>query len=129
LTIEEKAHAIAEAAAHRRAADIIILDLRALTSICDYFVICTGRSPVHVKAVADEIARTMAEGGSKPGHIEGLSEGRWVLLDFLSVVAHVFTGEAREYYQLEQLWWDAPREEVASTIVTPSGTADPFDEA
>lgn len=91
-----------------------MLDLRSLTSVCDYFVLCTGRSTVHVKAIADEIVNRMAEQGVKVGHVEGLSEGRWVLLDFLSVVAHVFTAEAREYYQLEQLWWDAPREEVES---------------
>jgi ribosome-associated protein len=114
LTIEERAHAIAEAAAHRRAQDILLLDLRSLTSVCDHFVLCTGRSTVHVKAIADEIVDRMAEQGVKVGHVEGLAEGRWVLLDFLSVVAHVFTAEAREYYQLEQLWWDAPREELES---------------
>jgi ribosome-associated protein len=125
LTLEEKARAVAEAAAHRRASDILLLDLSTLTPVCDYFVLCTGRSTVHVKAIANEIINQMADQGIKPGHVEGLREGSWVLLDFLSVVAHVFTAEAREYYQLEQLWWDAPREEIESL----SGLADGFDDA
>jgi ribosome-associated protein len=125
LTIDEKARAVAEAAAHRRASDVLLLDLRALTPVCDFFVICSGRSSVHVKAIANEIVTQMAEQGVKVGHLEGLAEGSWVLLDFLSVVAHVFTAEAREYYQLEQLWWDAPREEIESL----AGLADGFDDA
>ncbi len=119
MTVEERARAVAEAAAHRRASDLLVLDLRSLTSVCDFFVICSARSSVHAKAIADEIVNQMAEQGVKAGHLEGLAEGSWVLIDFLSVVAHVFTAEAREYYQLEQLWWDAPREEIPSVPLGP----------
>lgn len=108
----ERARAIAEAALHRRGSDVLILDMRELTPMCDYFVLCTGRSSVHVGAVAAEIVDQMKQRGVNPGHVEGRREGRWVLLDYLSVVAHVFTEEAREYYGLERLWADAPRERV-----------------
>ena len=112
LDARERAYALARAAIKRRATNVVILDVRKLTPICDYFVLCTGRSAVHVGAVADEMVEELLEQGVRPGHVEGRREGRWVLLDYLSVVAHVFTQEAREYYALERLWADAPREEV-----------------
>lgn len=119
MEARERALALARAALKRRATDVVILDLRKLTPICDYFVICTGRSTIHVGAVADEMAEALSEHGVQPGHIEGRKEGRWVLLDYLSVVAHVFTQEAREYYGLERLWADAPREEITDDSPQP----------
>ncbi|MCX7597989.1 MAG: ribosome silencing factor [Armatimonadetes bacterium] len=112
LDARERAYGLARAALKRRATNVVILDVRKLTSICDYFVLCTGRSTIHVGAVADEMVEALSEHGVQPGHIEGRREARWVLLDYLSVVAHVFTQEAREYYGLERLWADAPREEI-----------------
>ena len=94
----------------RKAEDVVILDMRNLMPLCDYFVICSGRSTTHVQAIAEEIVERMEEQGVRVGHVEGLPEARWVLLDYLDVVAHVFTPEAREYYALEQLWADAPAE-------------------
>jgi ribosome-associated protein len=113
LEPHERALAIARAAIERRAADVLILDMRDLTAICDFFVLCTGRSPVHVQAIAEQIQDFLKAQGGRAGHVEGRAEGRWVLLDCLSVVVHVFTEEAREYYGLEKLWGDAPSQVVA----------------
>ena len=110
MTPKELARAIAEAALRRKAEDVVTLDMRNLMPLCDYFVICSGRSTTHVQAIAEEIIERMEEQGVRVGHVEGLPEARWVLLDYLDVVAHVFTPEAREYYALEQLWADAPAE-------------------
>lgn len=108
----ERAHAIARAALERKAEDVVIMRMRELTPICDFFVICSGRSSVHVQAIADQILMRMEEQGVRVSHVEGLAEGRWVLLDYLTVVTHIFLPEEREYYALEQLWADAPREAV-----------------
>ncbi len=88
------------------------MEMQDLTPVCDFFVICSGRSPVHVKAIAEEIDERLREQGARAVHMEGVPEGRWVLMDYLSVVVHIFTPEAREYYGLEHLWADAPREAV-----------------
>jgi len=88
------------------------MEMQALMPMCDFFVLCSGRSPLHVKAIAEEVEMRMEEQGSRAHHIEGLSDGQWVLMDFLNVVLHIFTPEARQHYALERLWADAPREEV-----------------
>ncbi len=112
LDAKEKALRIAEAADDRRALDIEILDMRGLMTICDFFVICNGRSRLHVDAVAEEIEEQMSELGIEPRHIEGIPNSNWVILDYLDVVAHVFEPEARSFYNLEGLWHDAGRVEV-----------------
>ena len=99
----------AEAALERRAADVVVLDLRGLSSATDYFVLATGQSDVQVKAIGDHIIRMLKEDGVRPAHIEGLEGGRWVLVDYIDFVVHVFHPGAREFYQLEVLWGDAPR--------------------
>jgi ribosome-associated protein len=97
---------------------VVVIDMHKLTPMCDFFVICSGKSEVHVRAISEEIDTRMRERGVKPAHIEGLSDGRWVLMDYLSVVTHVFTPEAREYYDLEHLWADAPRETLESEPIS-----------
>jgi len=77
--------------------------------ITDYFVIASGTSDRQVRTIADEVERILAERGSKAVRREGRSDGRWVLLDFVDLVVHVFVTEEREYYELERLWSDAPR--------------------
>jgi ribosome-associated protein len=119
LEAKEKAAAIAQAALRRGAEQVVILEMAKLLPICDFFVIASGRSPTHVQAIAEEILTRLEEAQVPVGHVEGLTEGRWVLLDYLSVVVHVFTPEAREYYGLEQLWGDAPRQEVSEAAGTP----------
>jgi ribosome-associated protein len=88
--------------------DVNILDLRELTSIADYFVICSADSDTQVKAIADEIDTHLKDEGIKPWHKEGYKALNWVLIDFVDVVAHVFKKDSRQFYNLEKLWGDAP---------------------
>jgi ribosome-associated protein len=105
----------ASEAADRKASDIVILDLRGLTSATDWFVLATGESDVQVRSIADRIEeRLKAEHGTRPWHVEGLPTARWVLLDYVDFVVHVFHRETRDYYQLERLWADAPSEAFPS---------------
>lgn len=99
----------AECADEARALDIVILDLRALTTVCDYFVICHGRSPIHVRSVADEVEEAMQQRQLARHHREGRAQATWIVLDYIDVVVHVFTEETRNFYALEHLWGDAPR--------------------
>jgi ribosome-associated protein len=109
LTPEEIAYAIAELAADRKALDIVELDLRGIIGYTDYFVICSGRSDRQTKAIHDAIHEGMKrEHGILPRRVEGLPGARWILMDYLDVVVHVFTPETREFYRLEQLWGEAP---------------------
>ena len=99
----------------RRAADdlnakeMIALDLRGLNDATDWFVIASGTSDAHVRGIANAVLRKLEEAGARAHHVEGLPSGRWVLLDFVDVVVHLFHPEARAFYQLERLWNDAPR--------------------
>jgi len=88
--------------------DVKILDLRSLTTITDYFIICTGDSDTQVKAIADEVDKQMREEGVRSWHTEGYRSLNWVLIDFVDIVVHVFKKESREFYSLEKLWGDAP---------------------
>lgn len=93
---------------NKKGYDVKILDLRNLTTISDYFVICTADSDTQVKAIADEIDKTLRDEGVRLWHKEGYQALSWVLLDFVDVVVHVFKKESREYYNIEKLWGDAP---------------------
>jgi len=109
LTPEETVAAVAALADDRKALDIVQLDLRGMIGYADYFVICTGRSDRQTRAIHDGIHAGMKQAhGLLPRRVEGLSEGRWILMDYLDVVVHVFTPETREFYRLEQLWGEAP---------------------
>jgi len=88
--------------------NVKILDLRKLTTITDYFIICTGDSDTQVKAIADEVDKQMREEGVRSWHTEGYRSLNWVLIDFVDIVVHVFKKESREFYNLEKLWGDAP---------------------
>jgi ribosome-associated protein len=115
VTPEKLATAIVHFAEDRKALDIVQLDLRGIIGYTDYFVICSGRSDRQVKAIHDAIHAGMkAEHGILPRKVEGVSEARWVLMDYLDVVVHVFTPETREYYRLEQLWGEAPATAVGA---------------
>lgn len=92
----------------RKALDVTLLDLRNLSSATDYFLIASGRSDTHVTAIADNLVDEMKQMGARPTGVEGLRGGRWVLVDFVDFIVHVFHPAAREFYQLERLWGDAP---------------------
>jgi ribosome-associated protein len=113
MSSESLAQAIARAAADKKAEDILILDMREVCSYTDFFLICEGRSSRQTKAIADEIRVRMKAEGVAPLRVEGEVRGDWVLMDYLTVVVHIFTPEARDFYRLEVLWKEAPRVEAA----------------
>jgi len=114
------AKSAARAASSKQGRDVVILDVRDLIVITDYFVIATGSSDRQVRTIAEEIERALRERGLKPVRREGERGGHWVLLDFVDFVAHVFQDDDRSYYDLERLWADAPRvpweERAASSV-------------
>jgi len=99
---------IVELIFNKKGYDVKILDLRKLTTITDYFIICSGDSDTQVKAIADEVDKQMRSEGVRSWHTEGYRTLNWVLIDFVDIVVHVFKKESREYYNLEKLWGDAP---------------------
>ena len=113
LASEELARRIADIAADRKAIDIRVLDMREIVGYTDWFVICSGNTERQTKAIHDAIyAELKKEEGLLPRRAEGQREARWILLDYLDCVVHIFTPEAREYYRLEQLWGEAPARSV-----------------
>ena len=109
----ERAQLCAEAADSKKAFDILVLDLRGLTYIADYFVICSGSNTTQVSAISEEVGHILAEAGEHPSHVEGGAESSWALMDYSDVVVHVFEEQTRLFYSLEKLWSDAPRIPVA----------------
>ena len=101
---------VAKTAFDKKAENIVIINLKSLTSVCDYFVICTGQSDTHIKAIADDIIKETGSIGELPWHKEGYDALKWVLLDYVDIVVHVFRKDIREYYNLERLWGDAKTE-------------------
>ena len=104
-----KAVRIAKAAVDLKAENLVALDVRELTSFADVFILATGGSDRHVRAIADAVEEVVEELGERPLGIEGYDEGRWLLLDLGDVIVHVFQSEVREHYDLERLWSEAPR--------------------
>lgn len=118
LTPTEIAAIAAKALDDKKAKDIKILKTAEQTVLADYFVICNGSSTPHIKALVDEVDRQLSEAGEPPLRREGLRSDIWVLMDFGSVIVHIFTDEARKFYNLERLWSDS--EEVAlSSLLGP----------
>ncbi len=114
VTSQRLARGFAEAALNKKATELVILDLRKLTNVTDFFVVGTVSTDVHSRAVEDAV-KQWAEGqlGERPWHVEGAEGTRtWVLLDYVDVVVHLFQPQARAYYSLERLWGDAPREDI-----------------
>ena len=109
MASEELARAIAAYAADKKAIDLVELDLRDVLGYTDFFVICSGNTDRQTKAIHDAILQGLKhDRGILPERVEGLAGGRWILMDYLDVVVHVFTPETRDYYRLEQLWGEAP---------------------
>jgi ribosome-associated protein len=115
LAAQQLALVVAEYAADRKALEIVELDMREMIGYTDYFVICTGRTDRQAKAIHDAIHEGLKrEHGILPRRVEGLRQARWILMDYLDVVVHIFTPDTREYYRLEQLWGEAPVRAVAA---------------
>lgn len=105
-----------KAADDKRAEDIIVLNMKGISLIADYFIICHGNSDKQVQAIAREIREKALEQGYDLKRMEGFDEARWVLIDIGDVVVHVFHREERSYYNLERLWGDAPIENIQSEL-------------
>ena len=97
----------AELALVRKAEDVLGMDLRSISTATEFFLLASGRSDIQVKAIAEHIIDEMKKESLRPSHVEGLGDGRWVLIDYFDFVVHVFHSSAREFYQLEVLWGDA----------------------
>ncbi|WML47454.1 ribosome silencing factor [Neobacillus sp. PS3-34] len=105
-----------KAADDKRAEDIVALNMKGISLIADYFIICHGNSDKQVQAIAREIKEKAEENGCAVKRIEGFDEAKWILLDLGDVVAHVFYKDERSYYNLERLWGDAPLEDIRSVL-------------
>jgi ribosome-associated protein len=119
LTSRNLAKKIAGFAFSKKASDVQLLDLRKVSDVADFFVLCSADSDVQVKAIADAVLDGLAETDIHPWHREGVSQKQWILLDFIDVVVHVFHKDARKFYGLEKLWGDAKIEVVADEEAPP----------
>lgn len=97
----------------KKAFNVDLMDLRKITPVADFFVICSGSTDVHVKAIADSLIENCKKDGMSVYHVEGYESLRWVLIDLVEIVVHIFQPEVRVYYQLERLWGDAPTDKFA----------------
>ena len=114
MTPEALAELCAAQAADRKAIDIVEIDLRGVSGYTDFFVVCSGNTDRQTKAIHDAIHKALKdEHGLLPRRVEGVTEGRWILMDYLDVVVHIFTPDTRGYYRLEQLWGDVPSRKYA----------------
>ncbi len=117
LSSLEQARRIAALAQEKLAEDVVILDMRPVCTFTDYFVIATGRNPRQTAAIWDEVhGRMKHDQDLLPRTIDGKQEGTWILADYLDVVLHVFTPEARDFYKLEELWNDVPEVELETAV-------------
>ena len=107
----EVTHAV-KAALEKKAADVLVLDLRHTAAFTDFFVLCSGQNTRQVKAIADSIEESLRASKVKPAHVEGYDRAEWVLMDFFSFIVHIFSPSTREFYALERLWGDAERIEI-----------------
>ena len=108
---------IVKAMDEKKAEDIRVLDLKGLSNVTDYYVICSGRTGVMAKAIVDNVEVKMEEEGIRVIGREGRNQGKWILLDYGSIVAHVFEQEERDYYEIERLWGDAEELDIQDMLV------------
>ena len=117
MTSYEMAMLLAKALDSKKGQSIKVLKTEGLTTLADYFVLCTGTSNTQVKAMSDACEEAAEKEGERVHHIEGHRDGTWLLMDFSSVVVHVFTDEARAFYDLERLWADAEQVDLKDIII------------
>ncbi|WP_163328612.1 ribosome silencing factor [Desulfurobacterium thermolithotrophum] len=112
----EKLKIALKAALDKKAENPVVIDLKDLTTLADYFLIVTANSDVHGRTIADEIRKKLKEEGIVPLNIEGYDAANWILIDYGDLIVHIFKDEFRELYNLESLWMDAPRVEIAELL-------------
>jgi ribosome-associated protein len=117
IDIAAAAHRAATLCADRKTNDVLILNLKPLTDMTDFFVIASGTSDTHVRSVAEHVVTELKKEGIPVYHVEGLAQGRWVLLDYVDFVVHIFHPTLRAFYQLERLWGDAEMTPVGTVTV------------
>ena len=117
MTPKEMALVAAKALDSKKGREIKVMEVTEITSLADYFVICTGTSSTQIKALADAVEEAMDKVDERPHHIEGHRGGQWTLMDYSCVVVHIFTEEAREFYSLERLWSDAAPVDVSPYLI------------
>jgi ribosome-associated protein len=108
------ARAIA-AAEDKKAADVLLLDLRKAAGFADYFLICSGSNTRQIRAIADAIIEALAADDARPAHVEGYERSEWILLDYFDFIVHIFAPDTRVFYSLERLWGNAERVEISAT--------------
>ncbi|MBT5829694.1 MAG: ribosome silencing factor [Candidatus Latescibacteria bacterium] len=96
----------------RKAEDLAVIDLRGIADFSDYFIVCTGAADTQVRALADAVIEGLKSEGHRPWQVEGYDTRKWILIDFVDVVVHIFQSEERQFYSLERLWGDAPIEHI-----------------
>ncbi|HEX6791068.1 MAG TPA: ribosome silencing factor [Candidatus Krumholzibacteria bacterium] len=106
------ARKVAAFALEKKALDVLVMDLRKVTDVTRFFIMCSGQSTSQVKAISDHIIDSCRASGLEIYHVEGYESLRWVLIDLVDIVVHVFLPDVRKYYQLERLWGDAPAEQI-----------------
>src|SRR5688572_1414300 len=121
LSSAEAAQRAAHAALDLKANDVVVLDLKGVTDMADYFIIASGTSDTHVRAVAQHVIEELGKAGVPVHHEEGVTQGRWALLDYVDFVVHVFHPSLRQFYQLERLWSDAKVVPVRPSEAAPAG--------
>ena len=100
------------AALDKKAAEVVVLDLRGTPAFTDFFILCSGQSQRQVKAIADGVEEALRAGKVRPAHVEGYDRAEWILMDYFTFIVHVFTPQTRAFYSLERLWGDAERIDV-----------------
>lgn len=113
ITPKRLTEKVGKYALSKKAFDIKILDLRKISAVCDFFVICSANVELHAQAIADAILDNLEREGIRAWHNEGYQTSKWILLDYVDVVVHIFLKETRDYYSLERLWGDAPVVEIS----------------
>ncbi len=108
LSAERKARQAARAALDKKAVDVVVLDVQGLSSVTDYFLLCSGKSTTHLQTISDAIHLDLKAAGVRPTHAEGRATSGWILLDYGDVLVNMFLADTRAYYALERLWGDAP---------------------
>lgn len=116
LSGKEIVELVVQALDSKKGKNIKALETGELTTLAEYFVICTGTSNTQIKALSDAVEKALTEAGEEPHHIEGHRDGTWVLMDYSVAVVHIFTEEAREFYDLERLWKDAKGVDISGLL-------------
>lgn len=107
------------AADAKKASDLVALDISKIASFADYFLLCTGDSSRQMQAIADEVEQRLRVNGIRPSHVEGYQNAEWILMDYIDLVVHIFSKNARIYYDLERLWRDGKRMDVHRLLEAP----------